>query len=282
MCRVRNRKCMSDVGLCSDGPSCRLSVDANCTAEMENRRIHLACGRFCTYVAVIAVFILFGSNFECACKPQVFDCKVYQVLPVFIVFLLILWTDGSFQSVGRLLCSGVSRGTHTHTLSFWDSFFYHIIKAAFIGLLWVVVVLIDGDWYVCCQNDGSEQQRQLACRAVETITEEERVTIAELRNKSRVIGSFLLLGIVCVPALMASLRWRKCSRRKQFEKLMLEEEEKVLKEILRKSAKERLSRAIEDRVRRSRWEECSDVAADLITSEEIFPEHEERHPPQET
>ncbi|XP_039655542.1 uncharacterized protein LOC120558559 [Perca fluviatilis] len=249
---------------------------------MENRRIHLACGRFCPYIAVIAVFILFGINFECTRKPQVFDCNVYQALPFFIVFLLILWTDSSFQSVCRLLCSGVPRGTHTHTYSFWGSFFYHIIKAAFIGLLWVVVVLINGNWYVCCQNDGSEQQRQLACKAVGTITEEERVTIAELKNKSRVIGSFLLFVIVCVPALMASLGWRKCSRRKQFEKLMLEEEEKVLKEVLRKSAREHLSRAIEDRVRRSRWEECSDVAADLITSEEIFPEHEERHPPRET
>ncbi|XP_031167999.1 uncharacterized protein LOC116059182 isoform X2 [Sander lucioperca] len=218
---------------------------------MENRRIHLACGSFCTYIAVIAVFILFGRDFECTCQPQVLDCNVYLYLPAFIVYLLILWTDGSFRSVYRLLCRGVPRGTHTHTCSFWGSLFYHIFKAAFIGLLWVVVVLIDGDWYVCCQNDRSEQQRQLACKAVGRITEEERVTIAKLRNMSRVFGSFLFLVIVCVPFLMAYFRWT-------------------------------LSRAIEDRVRRNRWEECCNVAADLITSEENFPEHEEQQQTGET
>ncbi|XP_078100302.1 uncharacterized protein LOC144513185 [Sander vitreus] len=216
---------------------------------MENRCIHLACGSFCTYIAVIAVFILFGSNFECTCRQQVFDCNVYLALPVVIVFLLILWSDRSFQNVCRLLCRGVPGGTHTHPCSFWGSFFYPFIKAAFIGLLWLVVVLIDGDWYICCQNNHSEQQRQLACKAVGRITEEERETIAELRNKSRVYGSFLLLVIVCVPALMASLGWK-------------------------------LSRAIEDRG--NRWEECCDVAADLTTSEENFPEHEEQQQTGET
>lgn len=52
------------------------------------------------------------------------------------------------------------------------------------------------------------------------------------------IGSFLLFGIVCVPALMSSCGPRTCCRRKLYGKLILEEEENVLKEILRKSDKE--------------------------------------------
>ena len=138
--------------------SSRLSADAAGASKMESVRTDLVCGRFCIYIAVIGIFLLLGRDFECTCKPQVFDCNLYLVLPVFIILLFILWTDWSFQTVCKFLNSGTSQ---LHTFGFWVSFFRHIVKAAFIGLLWVVVVLVDGSWYVCCQNDLSEQQAQI-------------------------------------------------------------------------------------------------------------------------
>ena len=152
--------------------SSRLSADAAGASKMESVRTDLVCGKFCIYIAVIGIFLLLGRDFECTCKPQVFDCNLYLVLPVFIIFLFILWTDRSFQTVCRFLISDAGR---LHTFSFWGSFFRHIVKAAFIGLLWVVVVLVDGSWYVCCQNDLSEQQAQIPCRSTGRISEEERV-----------------------------------------------------------------------------------------------------------
>lgn len=170
-----------------EGTSCRFSADVDCASKMENVRTDLACGKFCTYIAVIAIFILLGGELACTCKPQGFDCNLYLILPVFIVFLFLLWTDRSFQRNCRFLCSGVFGGSGwLHICKFLGSFLRHIIKAVFIGLLWVVFVLINGNWYVCCQNDHSEQQAQLACKAAGKITEEDRVIIAELKNKSRV------------------------------------------------------------------------------------------------
>ena len=62
---------------------------------------------------------------------------------------------------------------------------------ALVGLLWVTSVLIDGDWYVCCQSDQSEQQAQLPCKDKNNLTAEERTIIAELKNHSKV-SAFLL------------------------------------------------------------------------------------------
>lgn len=181
------------VGLGSEGTSCILSADGNCTSEMEGERANFPCARFCTYIAVIAIFLLLGRDFYCTCKPQYFDCNLYLVLPVFIVFVFVLWTDTSFQRVCRHLCSSVFGGcAPLRTCSFLGSCFHQIIKAAFIGLLWVVCILIDGDWYVCCMNDHSQQQAQLACKDLGSITDKDRVIIAELKNESRV-SVFLLV-----------------------------------------------------------------------------------------
>lgn len=74
----------------------------------------------------------------------------------------------------------------------------------------------------------------------------------------------MLFGIVCVPALMSSFRWRKSSRKELYKQLILEEEENVLKEILRKSAKEKLTERVKDKIRGEHWEACFDVAEELI------------------
>lgn len=68
---------------------------------------------------------------------------------------------------------------------------YTVIKAAFFGLLWVVAVLIDGDWYVCCHNNKSDKYPDLACKDKEkNITLEERKVIAELKSRSLVSFCF--------------------------------------------------------------------------------------------
>ncbi|GLD63843.1 uncharacterized protein AKAME5_001542800 [Lates japonicus] len=233
---------------------------------METLQTSLVCGKFWIYVAVIAIFILLGSNFECTCKPQAFNCNLYLVLPVFITSVFLLWTDRTFQRVCRHLCSSGGRDW-PHTCSFLGSALRHIVKAAFIGLLWMVCVFIDGDWYVCCMNDQSEQQAQLACKSAGSITDEDRANITELKNRSWVIGSFLLFCIVCVPALWSSCGWRKhsrCERKRLFYKLILKEEKNVLREMLRKHAKEKLTKGMENRISHERWEECFDVAEELI------------------
>lgn len=99
-----------------------------------------------------------------------------------------------------------------------------------------------------------------------------RINLQEIRIQSDLSfsGYWLLfaLGIVCVPALMSSFGWRKCSRKKLFGEQILEEEEKVLKEILRISANEKLAREVKERIRGEQWEESFDVARPTISEQE--------------
>lgn len=157
---------------------------------MENVQINLACRRCWIYVAVAVIIITLGRSFGCTCRPQRFDCTLHMTLPPFLIFIFVLWTDGSFHRVCRHLISGC-RGDCGHTCRFLASSLRYVIRAALISLLWAVYVLLDGSWYVCCLNDHSEQQAQLPCRSVGRLTAEERVIVTELQNMSRV-SAFLI------------------------------------------------------------------------------------------
>ncbi|XP_037628650.1 uncharacterized protein LOC119489820 isoform X3 [Sebastes umbrosus] len=240
---------------------------------MENLLTTLASKKLRTFAAITLMFtytFLLNRDFECTCKPQRVQCNLYMVLPVFIILLLILLTDRSFKRVCRYLCScaGCCKPT---TRNFWGSFIRHFLKAVLVGLLWVSFVYLDGDWYLCCKNNGTDQA-PLACKAKDKITEKEKETIAELRNTSRVIGVSILCGIVVVAFLIPLSRKccegqsSCCNRRFLFERLILEEEDDVLKDILRKSAKDQLTEEVKNRIRGGQWEKCFDVALDLINT----------------
>lgn len=222
---------------------------------------------------MFVIFVFLGGNFNCSCRSQDQGCKLFLVLPSLIAFMFLLWTDASFQRSCRhlLLSSGCS---------FWMSSCWYVIRAAFIALLWVVCVLITGDWYVCCMSSNITQA-QLACKSAGMITEEEKKTIAELKNTSWIIGSSLLFGIILVPALFSVFGWCKKSggeRQKFYQQLILEQQEDVLKETLRSSAREKLSEEMRRRIRDDRWEECWDVAERLIQESvgPTVPEHEQQ------
>ncbi|KAK1898129.1 Zona pellucida sperm-binding protein 3 [Dissostichus eleginoides] len=101
--------------------------------------------------------------------------------------------------------------------------------AFLVGLLWVAFVLLDGDWYVCCKNDGSKQQVQLACKAEANITDNERVIIEELKNSSQHY-----------------------------------EEENVLEEVLMKAVKEKLAEEVKEKTRDKPWNEYKGTAKALF------------------
>ncbi|GLD73560.1 uncharacterized protein AKAME5_002488500 [Lates japonicus] len=133
-----------------------------------------------------------------------------------------------------------------------------------MGSLWVLFVLIDGDWYVCCYNDQSGKYPQLACTDKNNITAEEKQTIARLKNKSWVIGVSTLLCVIIVAALVACAATKCSNKDVLYYNLILEEEEKVLEDILRKAAKDKLTEAVKAEINDGQRKKCSDVAARLI------------------
>ncbi|KAF3861011.1 hypothetical protein F7725_001266 [Dissostichus mawsoni] len=171
-------------------------------------------------------------------------------------FLLILLLDSSFQSVCRYYSS------HCKCLCGLCCFYaHHFLRALLVGSLWVAFLFLDGDWYVCCQNDGSEQQAKLACIAEKDITVNENVFKAELKNTSRIE--------------MLGEKKHSANKRFLYDKLIIIEEGNVLKEVLRNSAKEKLTEGIKSKIREKRREECFDVARELIEKD---PREEELQP----
>lgn len=70
-----------------------------------------------------------------------------------------------------------------------------------------------------------------------------------------------------MPALWSTIEWKRPSsseRKHLYYKLILEQQESVLKDKLRKYAEERLSNEVETKIRAEQWEECFDVAEELI------------------
>ncbi len=104
----------------------------------------------------------------------------------------------------------------------------------------------------------------------------------------QVFGGFLLFGIILVASVMPLCVRTKCcgkskccNRKLQYDKLILEEEENVLKEILRKSAKKQLSEKVKNKICGEQWEECFDVAEELIKASTKPAISEEEKPPQQ-
>ncbi|XP_028980706.1 uncharacterized protein LOC105014528 isoform X2 [Esox lucius] len=102
-------------------------------------------------------------------------------MPPFILFFLILWLDGEFRQVWTIV--------YRCGRDFWQRLFSALFKATAIGLLWVVSVLLDGDWYAC-QN----REELLGLNTNGTYTD-------QLKRKSVVIGLEVTLGLVILVAI---------------------------------------------------------------------------------
>ncbi|XP_033988094.1 uncharacterized protein LOC117483875 [Trematomus bernacchii] len=229
---------------------------------MQSLITKIATGKMSTYAAIISIFtftILLDRDFSCSCKPQVPTCNLYMYLPPFIIFLLMLLADRSFQRVCRYYCSHCKCSCSPC----WF-LIQHILRAFLVALLWVAFLYLDGDWYVCCKNDGSEQQAKLACKAEKDITLNDTGLKAELKNSSRRIGGWIISGIVLGAFVLPLLvRWKCCGKEFLYDKLIMMEEGKLLKEVLRNSAKERLTEGM-SKISVNEWEKCFDFARQLI------------------
>lgn len=188
---------------------------------------------FSVFITIVGSFtynVLLDRDVVCTCIDVATDCRIYLFMPGFIIFFLILWTDKILQRTCNyyiFVCSEKLPSLLALLLkklpllqsrrpdaeqqdqqknsncrgALCGVFVSRLIKAFCIGVLWAISVLIDGDWYVCCQNDQSEKQSQLACKDKTNMTAEENVVINTLKNKSRV--SFFLTLFISYNAVLS-------------------------------------------------------------------------------
>ncbi|XP_026187280.1 uncharacterized protein LOC113145111 isoform X2 [Mastacembelus armatus] len=231
-----------------------------------------------TYTTVIVVFtynilldVDMGSRHE---QWQKLQCILYMTLPFFTLIVLIICMDKTFRGVLRFICP--CKCDELGRCRFYWLLVLRILKAVLVGLLWVITLLIDGDWYVCCKNNWTKQQSQLAYGFKWYHSDEEQVIIADLKSESKLYGFSTLFGVICLAAIMSVFDWRKCckgcckgksdccERETLYDRLIIEEEENVLKEILREKAKEELTKKIKEKFENGALGECFDVGSEII------------------
>ncbi|XP_007577824.2 uncharacterized protein LOC103155876 isoform X1 [Poecilia formosa] len=166
-----------------------------------------------TYATVIVIFtnnVLFDRDVACTCQDQKLHCNLYISVPIFIIILLLLWKDKVFNGTCRAYCCVKKRRKSQER-------FCHLIliqmgKASVIGLLWVVSVLFDGDWYACCHNGLQGEEAQIPCKKNRTLDEQAKVD--NLKNWSKVIGVLTLLGLLSLVVCLSLLKWCKCCKKR--------------------------------------------------------------------
>ncbi|CAI5648774.1 unnamed protein product [Oreochromis niloticus] len=205
----------------------------------------------------MVIVILYLENTTCPCTGRTFECNEIIVVPVFFLFFLVLLIDQTFRSTAK------------HPSTFLCLVAKRVIRAFLISLLWIVAVLLVTDWYGCCNTD--ENTSKLFCKSGNFTTEQQaRKDEAEIR--SRLAAYSLLLGMTVVAFFMTWSGWRKwfikkiswCNKKTFYYKLILEEEKKVLEELLRKEANETLTKEIMSNIKRKDWDGCFNVAQQMI------------------
>ena len=135
----------------------QLSADTNMAVEMKDVFSKFPPKQLSTFVAFIVIFVynsVLKRDLECSCNLKHDYCYEYMSLPFFILFVLQLWKDKIFQRVCQYTCFCRRNCCDIKNMKKQCRFIgvglYTVIRASFLGLLWVVAVLIDGDWFVCC------------------------------------------------------------------------------------------------------------------------------------
>lgn len=259
-----------------------------------------------TYATIIVIFtqnVLFDREVVCTCQDQGGHCNVYISMPIFIIFLLLLWNDKDVNGAWRACCCMKKRKICKKICYL----VVQIVKALVISLLWVVSVLFDGDWYACCQNHLPKEQAQIPCKTNRTI--EEQAIVENLKNKSKVgfkitiyvqdckifilvrlvinmlcsllqiNGLYVLLGLLLLVFCFSLLKWcdywRKCYMDGDglYELIIIKEEENIVNQVLKEKAEETLRKKVNeilDRNDRNEYMDGYEPAQEVI--DQLWPE----------
>ncbi|XP_029619608.1 uncharacterized protein LOC115200577 [Salmo trutta] len=196
---------------------------------------------YMTFFVIFLYQVVFDEHLKCSCKHDIIKpdmCIIYMVFPALILFFLTLWMDEQLQRLLRITCRRSCQCTLCRRLV------RIFMKAVTIGLLWVVSVLIDGDWYVCYHRT------ELQCRNITNTTTylegQEMQNETSIKWKSKINGAKLLLFLLAGNFFLTAIPWRNsccrcCSKpyyRALFEENIWEETEIHIEKVLKKTAQE--------------------------------------------
>ncbi|XP_055007028.1 uncharacterized protein LOC129408137 [Boleophthalmus pectinirostris] len=112
----------------------------------------------------------------------------------------------------------------------------HFLRAFSVSSIWIVIMLLDGDWWVCCLNDGSDDQMQIACKDQKQLRPSEELIVAKLKNTSRICGLLVLAAIAFVLCFVSCSCTMCCWHNTDTADLILEKEDNVFLKSLEQLA----------------------------------------------
>ena len=146
-----------------------------------SKMISSTAGAFAIFAMFLFFQILFKYDFVCPCDPDfgwhVHFCILYMVLPALIFFFISILVDQQHLKIcgftrEDLPCSSIESFMKCCAVS---------VKDCCMGLLWVIIALIDGDWYVCLMtHSNGTAEEQLACKQLKDRTKTEEVDVRRL------------------------------------------------------------------------------------------------------
>lgn len=170
-----------------------------------------------TVVTVVVTVVFFKFLFTCPCTGRVetvLHCWLYLLLPVGILFFLLFLLDTQLLKVCQCsVCSCCVRTERRRcNCECCDSFeccccsggycyrpkscgqedwylcalgLRHVLNVFYAASLWIVIALLDGDWYVCIRTASvNGTGEQIACKDLPTPQEAE--TLRKYSSESRV------------------------------------------------------------------------------------------------
>lgn len=157
------------------------------------KELFVPAGRaFAAFLFWIIFQYVFTLDFQCPCDPgeNTHVCVVYKISPAISLFIVMMIAD---KRIFCIFCIN-GRGIQCKSIILLMS----IIKASSVACLWIIAVLIDGDWYVCLAttNYTLHPYEQSFCKRIRTPAED-----ADIRTKtslSRVYLLFILKGVAYI------------------------------------------------------------------------------------
>lgn len=129
---------------------------------------------FVAFLFWIIFQFVFKLDFECPCDPgeNTHVCAVYMTFPAISLCIVVMIADKSIRSIFCRNATGIQCKKNIFLMS--------LIKAFSVVCLWIITVLIDGDWYVflATTNYTLPPYEQSFCKIIKTPAE-----AADIRTK---------------------------------------------------------------------------------------------------
>lgn len=202
-------------------------------------------GFYAAVIVSVSSHLIFVDAFRCPCDHTHWFCWAHMFLPVVIIWILLLWMEIGLPSVKKCTCF----------------LFTRILHAFCVGPIWIAVVLIQGDWFVCCHDIfGIHITQMPACEFINSQTEKENCDVSNLKSLSKAVGLGVVLGIAVFGCIVSCIRMLTT----KLNERVLEDGSELVFSLLNEQAKEKLRADVQTYINQEEWWKCSGAVKELM------------------